>query len=203
MATSLVHGGAEGSGLRSWTVALMLLAVLGAVAPETVYAAEADHPESIWITLARIANFVLLAAGLVYFLKSPAAAYLASRSTQIRHDLVTAAQMREAASAQLAEITQKMQALPAELEALKRQGAEDVRAEQARITQAAAAERERLLEQMRREIDMRMRVARRDLTEHAARLAVNVAEERIKRVITPDDQLRLIDRYAAQLKEAR
>jgi F0F1-type ATP synthase membrane subunit b/b' len=60
-----------------------------------------------------------------------------------------------------------------------------------------------LLEQMRREIDMRMRVARRDLTEHAARLAVNVAEERIKRVITPDDQLRLIDRYAAQLKEAR
>jgi F-type H+-transporting ATPase subunit b len=181
----------------------MLLAVLGAVAPETVYAAEADHPESIWITLARIANFVLLAAGLVYFLKSPAAAYLASRSTQIRHDLVTAAQMREAASAQLAEITQKMQALPAELEALKRQGAEDVRAEQARITQAAAAERERLLEQMRREIDMRMRVARRDLTEHAARLAVNVAEERIKRVITPDDQLRLIDRYAAQLKEAR
>ncbi len=203
VATSLVHGGAEGSGLRSWTVALMLLAVLGAVAPETVYAAEADHPESIWITLARIANFVLLAAGLVYFLKSPAAAYLASRSTQIRHDLVTAAQMREAASAQLAEITQKMQALPAELEALKRQGAEDVRAEQARITQAAAAERERLLEQMRREIDMRMRVARRDLTEHAARLAVNVAEERIKRVITPDDQLRLIDRYAAQLKEAR
>ena len=199
---SLRDAAANSPGLRL-PVALMLLMIVGAVAPDTVYAAEAEHAESIWITLARIANFALLAAGLVYFLKSPALAYLASRSTQIRHDLVTAAQMREAASAQLAEITQKMQSLPAELEALKRQGAEDVRAEQARITHAAAAERERLLEQMRREIDMRMRVARRDLTEHAARLAVNVAEERIKRVITPDDQLRLIDRYAAQLKEAR
>jgi F-type H+-transporting ATPase subunit b len=199
---SLRDAAAKSPGLRL-PVALMLLMIVGAVAPDTVYAAEAEHAESIWITLARIANFALLAAGLVYFLKSPALAYLASRSTQIRHDLVTAAQMREAASAQLAEITQKMQSLPAELEALKRQGAEDVRAEQARITHAAAAERERLLEQMRREIDMRMRVARRDLTEHAARLAVNVAEERIKRVITPDDQLRLIDRYAAQLKEAR
>jgi F-type H+-transporting ATPase subunit b len=205
-----VHAGAKSpglhgaiTGLRAWAGALVVLMILGAVVPETVYAAEAEHAESIWITLARFANFVLLAAGLVYFLKSPAAAYLASRGTQIRQDLVTAAQMREGASAQLADITQKMQSLPAELEALKRQGADDVRAEQARITQAASAERERLLEQMRREIDMRMRVARRDLTEHAARLAVNVAEERIKRVITPADQLRLIDRYAAQLKEAR
>ena len=61
-----------------------------------------------------------------------------------------------------------MQALPAELEALKRQGAEDVKAEQARIAQAAADERTRLLEQTRREIDMRLRIARRELTEHAA-----------------------------------
>ena len=50
---------------------------------------------------------------------------------------------------------------------------------------------------------MRLRVARRELTAHAAQLAVNVAEERIKRSITPDDQLRLVDRYTAQLREAR
>ena len=76
-------------------------------------------------------------------------------------------------------------------------------AEQRRIAQTAAAERERLIEQTRREIDMRLRVARRELTEHAAQLAINVAEERIKRSITPDDQLRLVDRYTAQLQEAR
>jgi F-type H+-transporting ATPase subunit b len=148
---------------------------------------------------AKLLNFGLLVGVIVYFLRSPIAGYLASRSSQIRQDLVTAAEMRTAAAAQLAEIEQRMQALPAELEGLKRQGAEDVKAEQARISQAAAEERARLLEQTRREIDMRMRIARRELTEHASALAVGVAEARIRRAITPDDQIRLVDRYATQL----
>ena len=153
--------------------------------------------------VARLVNFGILVGALTYLLRSPIAGYLASRSTQIRQELVTASEMRAAASAQLTEIERKMQALPAELEALRKQGAEDVKAEQARIALAAARERERLLEQTRREIDMRLRVARRELTEHAAHLAVQVAEQRIRRTITPDDQIRLVDRYASQLKEAR
>jgi F0F1-type ATP synthase membrane subunit b/b' len=48
-----------------------------------------------------------------------------------------------------------------------------------------------------------LRVARRELTEHAAQLAVQVAEARIKRTITPEDQLRLVERYTTQLGEAR
>lgn len=166
-------------------------------------AAEEHHDEGIMPTVARLFNFALLAGALVYFLKTPIATYLASRSSQIRQDLVTAAEMRTTATAQLAAIGDKLQALPAELEALKARGAEDVKAEQARIAQAAAVERERLIDQTRRDIEMRLRIARRDLTEHAATLAVGIAEERIKRTITPDDQLRLVDRYAAQLKEAR
>jgi F-type H+-transporting ATPase subunit b len=152
---------------------------------------------------ARLLNFGILVGLLVYFLRSPFADYLASRSSQIRQDLVTAAEMRATATAQLAEIDRKLQALPAELSSLQRQGAEDVKAEQARIAQAAAADRTRLLEHTRREIEMRLRIARRELTEHAAFLAVGVAEQRIRRSITPDDQLRLVDRYASQLKEAR
>jgi len=148
-------------------------------------------------------NFAILGGVLFYFLKSPISAYLASRATHIRQDLVTASEMRAVAAAQLADIDKKMQALPDELEALKARGAEDVKAEQARIAQAAAAERERLIAQTHREIDARLRMARRELTEHAAALAVKVAEERIKRTITPEDQLRLVDRYASQLREAR
>lgn len=174
--------------------------------PPTEHAAggeEEHHDEGMMPTVFRLANFAILVGVLVYFLRAPIAAYLASRSTQIRQDLVTASEMRAAATAQLAEIDQRMQALPGELEALKRQGAEDVQAEQARISQAAAAERARLLDQTRREIEMRLRIARRELTEHAARLAVGVAEQRIRRSITPEDQTRLVDRYTSQLKEVR
>lgn len=171
--------------------------------PTEAHATDEHAAEGPWPTIFRLANFAILAFLLVRFLKAPIAAYLASRSTQIRQDLVTASEMRATATSQLADIEKKMQALPAELESLKRQGAEDVRAEQARIAKAAGDERARLLEQTRREIDMRLRVARRELTEHAARLSVAVAEQRIRRSITPDDQMRLVDRYASQLTESR
>jgi F-type H+-transporting ATPase subunit b len=153
--------------------------------------------------IARLLNFGILVGALAYFLKGPIAGYLAGRSAQIRQDLVTAAETRKAATAQLEEIHQKLAALPAELASLKMRGEEDVRAEKARIAQAAAAERDRLIEQTRREIDMRLRMARRELTEHAAALAVSVAQDRIARTITPEDQLRLVDRYSSQLQEAR
>lgn len=172
-------------------------------AQEGEHAAEEDHGGGIVPLIAKLLNFAILVGALVYFLKSPVAAHMASRITQIRQDLVAAADLKKTATAQLAEIQQKMAALPTELETLRRQGAEDVKAERERISKAAEIERGRLLDQTRREIDMRLRVAKRELTEHAAQLAVQVAEQRLKRVITPDDQIRLVDRYASQLKEAR
>lgn len=165
------------------------------------HAEEGEH--GILPTVARLVNFAILAGVLAYFLRAPIASYLASRRTQVRQDLVAAAELRRTASAQLEEIDRRLKGLPAELDALKARGAEDVVAERRRIAEAAAAERERLLAQTRREIDMRLRIARRELTEHAAQLAVTVAQERIRRTITPDDQLRLVDRYTAQLKEAQ
>lgn len=172
---------------------------------ETTTSAETEEPhgQTLVQTIAKIVNFAILGGVLVYFLKTPIGSYLVTRSTQIRQDLVTAAELRSTAAAQLADIDRKLQALPAELEKLRAQGEQDVKAEQARIAKAAADERERLIAQTHREIEARLRVAKRQLTEHAAELAVTIAEERIKRTITPDDQLRLVDRYAAQLREAR
>ncbi len=196
--------------LRALTLAaVVLLSAFAATAPvlavqeHEATGAEAPHGQTLLQSIAKVVNFAILGGVLFYFLKTPVSTYLASRGTQIRQDLVTASELRAAASAQLAEIEKKMQALPAELEALKARGAEDVKSEQARIAQAAAAERERLIAQTHREIDTRLRMARRQLTEHAAGLAVKIAEDRIKRTITPEDQLRLVDRYAAQLKDAQ
>ena len=171
--------------------------------PAAAHAEEEHHDEGILPTVARLFNFAILAGVLVYFLRAPIAEYLSTRSAQIRQDLVTAAETRKSATAQLEEIQRRLAALPAELQALKTRGAEDIASEEARIAETAKAERARLIEQTRREIDMRLRVARRELVEHAAQLAVQVAQERISRTITPDDQMRLVDRYATQLREAR
>jgi len=154
-------------------------------------------------TIAKTVNFAILVAVLVYFLRAPLMTYLTGRIVRVREDLVAAAQTRETAARQLAEIDAKLKALPLELEALKQRGAEDIVAERKRIEEAAEAERQRLLEHTRREIDMRLRVARRELLELTADRAVGAARERIARSITPDDQTRLVDRYAAQLQPGR
>ena len=160
------------------------------------------HGESLWSFLSRIANFLILAGGLFYLLRSPLGKYLEARAEQIKADLVSAAETRMAAADDLAQIESRMAQLPAEIEALKARGVEEVRAEQERIRRAAAVERERLLEQARREIDGQLASARRVLKQDAADLAVQVARRRIEREITDADRARLVDRYVAQVKTA-
>ena len=104
----------------------------------------------------------------------PIAAYLASRG---RADPCRSSSPRRRCGARRRRSWRRsrsrLAALPAELDALKRQGAEDVdgRAGADRARQPRPRTH-RLLEQTRREIDMRLRIARRELTEHAAQLAV-------------------------------
>lgn len=164
--------------------------------------AEEGHASPVVSVIARLFNFAILAGTLVYFLKSPIATHLADRGRQIRSDLVKAAEMRAAAAAQAAAIEQKMAALPGELDALRRTGADEVAAEEARIRQAAEAERGRLLEQARREIDSQLKLAERELIARTADLAVAVAGARVKSTITAEDQARLVDQYLSRLAAA-
>ena len=149
--------------------------------------------------IAKAVNAAILVATLIYFLRAPLASYLASRSAQVRQELVTAAEMRETAKRQIEEVDRRLAALPGEIEALKSRGADEIAAEGARIQQLANTERERLIEQTKREIDLQLRVAQRELIAHASELAVGLAGQRIKRNITDEDQRRLIDRYVEQI----
>jgi F-type H+-transporting ATPase subunit b len=214
--------------VRAFALAALLAAGLGAVhlafpawlpwgpVPVSALAAENAQPvggpegapehgsaphegEPFWKTGARIFNFLILAGVLIYFLRSPFRAYLEARSTQIRSELVSAARMRQEAADRIAGIECRMQALPSELEALHEKGKADIAAERARIREVAEAERRRLLEQTRREIDMRLRVAERELTTHAVDRLVTIAADRIRRAINEQDQARLIERYLSQV----
>lgn len=149
------------------------------------------------------ANFIVLCGLLYYFLRQPLPAYLRDRHSTIRKDLVAAAEMKEAATAQLQEIDRRLKSLPAELDALRRRGAEETAAEERRIAEQARQERERLLEQTRREIDLQVRLAKRELLEHAADLSVQLATDRIQQEITPADQQRLTARYLEQMEKGR
>lgn len=146
-------------------------------------------------------NFALLAGALVYLLRSPLAGYLEQRGVQVRSDLTKAAALREEAAVQIATIEARLRALPGEIDALKLRGAEEIAAEERRIRDLAEAERQRLREHAKREIDAQLRVAERELKKRAGELAVEVATERVKRTITDRDHARLVERYVAQVRQ--
>ena len=184
-----------------------LLLSTTAFAQEHAPAAAEHHDESIGGMILGmgwpVANFIIFVGILYYFLNQPIREYLTTRDASIRKDLVEAAALKAAAMAQLATIEQKVQALPGELASLRTRGAEDIKAEEQRIAAQAAADRDRLLEQTRREIELQVRLAKKEILEHAAILSVQLATERIQKEVTPADQDRLVDRYLTQVKEQR
>lgn len=163
--------------------------------------AEGGHQEgSVWGFVGKIVNFALLVGTLIYFLRAPLGAYLANRRTQVRADLDAAEGMKRSAADQIAQMEAKLKALPRELDELRARGQAEIAAEEQRIREVAEAERVRLVEQASREIEQQVRMAQRALVEHAADLAVNVAEKKIKSDITTDDQARLVNSYLDQVK---
>ena len=165
-------------------------------------AAEGGHEEgSIWGFVGKIVNFTLLVGTLVYFLRAPLSTYLTTRGTQVRADLDAAEAMKRSAADQIEQMEAKLKALPRELDELKARGQAEIAAEEARIRELAEAERVRLVEQASREIDQQVRMAQRALIEHAANLSVSVAEQKIKRDITSDDQVRLVKAYLDQVTD--
>ncbi len=178
---------------RTMTIAFALAMTAALGASEGGEAA--GHGSPVMDLVAKLFNFGLLAGTLFYFGRGPLGEYLKTRGSQIRGDLVKAADMKTTATAQLAAIDQKMAALPAELDALRKTGAEEVAAEEARIRAAADAERGRLLTQMRREIDLHGKAAERDLVRVAAGRAIAAATAEITKTMTPADHARLVERY--------
>ncbi len=159
-----------------------------------------EHGESIWGQVGKITNFAILVGLLVYLARKPLTEYIANRRAQVRADLVAAEEIKKTAAAQLAEMDARLKALPRELEELRTRGQQEIAAEEQRIRERAEAERTRLLEQARRDIEHQVRLARRELVQHAASLAVAVAEQKIKQQITDADQHRLVDRYLERVQ---
>jgi F-type H+-transporting ATPase subunit b len=164
-------------------------------AAEGQAAEDTEGGGGLMMMLGKIVNSALLVGTLVYFLRAPVTQYLDDRMTQVRQELMSAADMRAAASAELEKIAQRLVALPGDIDALRSRGAQELAAEEARIRQATKMLRERLLGQTRREIDLQAKMAEGELLGHAAEIAVNLAAERIRRHVTDEDQLRLIDAY--------
>jgi F-type H+-transporting ATPase subunit b len=146
-------------------------------------------------------NFVILFGLIIYFLAKPARDFFSARTAAIGKGMADAKAAREDAEKRLAEVEQKLANLNNEIARLRTEAAKEDAVQAERMRQATEAEGAKILAAAEAEIDVKTRTARLELKAYAAKLAVDLAEERIKGRMTPDVQGRLLQSYVNDLTD--
>ena len=148
-------------------------------------------------------NFILLFGGLAYYLRRPLREFLQTRAQGIEEGLASGRRAQEEAAAKMSSIEARLARLDEEIDGLKRQATRESEEERRRIIDSSHAEAEKIVAAARREIEALQRSARMELKAHVARLAVDLAEERLRRDLEPSQDQRIISRFVRSLKEDR
>ena len=182
----------------------LLVLVAALLSSEWVLAAEAGaHAKAFSFTeeLFKIVN-TLIVVGILYKVAyHPIRNFLKDRREGIRKALEESRAAREEAEKELAEQRSKVADLEAELVRVREQGKKERTAMQERLEEEQENQAQRLLEQTRTTIELEASKARADLQNQAASLALNLAEERLKKELGEADQERFVENYLAKLND--
>ena len=163
-------------------------------------AAESERPGEGREFLYKIINFVILVGGLGFLLRKPLSEFLTARSDSIRKGLEEGRKALEASRAQLEAVEKRLGGLEAEVAAFKASAAAEVEAEGVRLRQAAAEEREKILESGRARIETAVRAARLELKHYAGMQAVEMAGELIRGRLDDSARKHLVSQFVASLE---
>jgi F-type H+-transporting ATPase subunit b len=145
------------------------------------------------------ANFAMLVGALGYLIKKKGGPWFAAQSSAIRKGIAEAEETRRNAEARAAEVDRKLAGLQTEIENLRAHARSEQDAEAERIRRQSAADLARIQEHAAREIDAAGKLARLELKRYAAQLAIDLAEQKIRRQMTPEIQTALVENFARDL----
>jgi len=167
----------------------------GEYEPATKGEGQAEGVSPVWAW----ANFAILAAALGYLIAKNAGPWFSSRSTAIRRGIAEAEEIRKQAEIRAAEVDRKLAGLETEIATLRTSAHREQEAEAERVRQQTAAELARLKEHAANEIVEAGKAARLELKRYSAQLAMDLAEQKIRRQMTPEVQSALIDSFTRDL----
>ena len=168
----------------------------GKVEPKTETHAEEDNTWE-WI------NFGLLAIGLGYLLGKTMPPFFRSRTDDIQKDIVEAQATKREAEQRAAAIEQRVSALGADIEAFRMQARGEMEQEAARIREETARLIQKVQRQAGLEIETAGKAARRDLQTYAAKLALDLAEQRIRTRLDAATGKGLVEDFVHNLETTR
>ncbi len=147
------------------------------------------------------ANLAVFWGLLWRFAGPPLTAFLKNRRLAISSDLGRAQQQRTEAAEMTATLGGKIDELRAEMERLLERSEDEGRRERDQVLEQAEQERERLLAQTRAEIDNRVTRAKHELSRLTVDLAGELARERVRARLGPEDRSRIFERNLERLRE--
>ncbi len=151
--------------------------------------------------LYRVFNFAIVVAILVYFLTKPIKNGLTGRREEIEKALAEAKRTKEEAEAKFAEYDRKLARATEEIaeisDSIRREG----EMEKIKIIESAKEMAVKIEQDAEKAAELEVAKARTELQREAVRLAVEVAEDLLKKNFTKEDDARLIDEYMQKVGE--
>lgn len=151
--------------------------------------------QSYWLSI--LLNFAVIAGLIIWAGRKYLPGMFRGRTAAIQKAMQEAQKASEEARRKLAEIESRLQKLDVEIGMMRDAAEKEGTAEEARIQAAAEEDARKIIASAEQEIAAAAKAARRQLTAHAADLAVGLAAKQI-RVDAPTDQA-LVRDFAAQL----
>jgi F-type H+-transporting ATPase subunit b len=144
-----------------------------------------------------VANFVVLAVLIGWFLAKTLPKTFSARNTAIQKHLVDARTATEEASARLSGVEDRLSKLDAQIAAMQAQADKDAAAEEQRIKANVEEEKQKILAAAEQEITAATALARRQIQQYAAELAIEQAARKL--VVTAETDRLLVQDFARRL----
>jgi F-type H+-transporting ATPase subunit b len=158
-----------------------------------------NGPAPIWTWL----NFIILVAGLGYLIAKNLGPFLASRTAQIQEALAAGERAKAQAEARAAAVQAQLANLGPEIEKFKADAAQDREREAARIQRDTETELARIEQHSAQEIESAAKLARLDVRRYAAKLAIELAEQKLRARMSPETQAGLVQSFLAGILDGR
>jgi F-type H+-transporting ATPase subunit b len=151
--------------------------------------------------VALFVNFILLLSIIYLIARKPLAAFLQSRSDNVREGLAEATKMLDEANERLADYSARLERMDEEMTRLREEFIAAGEAERDRLVAEAGARAERMRRDAETRLSQEFSQLREELRLEAINKAVEASTELLKTSVTGADQRRLADEYLTQLNE--
>ena len=168
----------------------------GSKAPESS-ASEHEGGMEIW----KLGNFLLLVGLLGYLIRKHGAPLLAARSQEIREGLAAGERAQAEAQARAAAVAKRLSGLETEIAGIRESARLERENEAERLRHDTNSEMMRIRQQVLVEIESSTKQARLEVQRHAAKVALDLAETKIRDRMSTATQAGLVNGFVADMAD--